>query len=389
MKIALISHLYPTKLFPHYGKFIQDQFELLNQVSDVEIDLIVPTPYSFPFTKRWSRNHSSLICESNQSLRIRYLSFPNKRSPTLIRQSLSKQLGEYFKNKHYDLVHVHWLFPDGMALPHLNSFDFKTVLTVHGGDWYQNTEHKELSELARESLFSADQILCSGPKLEADILNVYPKLQSRSDVIRNTVDTDSYKILSDKNGIRKTLNWNRNKVHTLTVANIRHEKGVDLLVNTISQNEKLADVQFHIVGNPESTEFSEAVCKSIESNPFQNIDLVSAMSPSELIKYYQASDFYIMPSRREGFNVSALEAISCGLPLLCTDVGGNRELIDLGLGLLSTELATLDPSGILKMLDTYKNYDPEVLHQKIKEHFGSAVFTKTLLDTYNTVLNRD
>lgn len=389
MKIALISHLYPTKLFPHQGKFIQDQFELLNEDPGNEVDLIVPTPHAIPYTGRWKASESELLCDPDQSFRVRYLSFPKRRFPGLIQRSLSKQILSFLLKNEYDIVHVHWAYPDGLLIPDLKKSGFKTVLTIHGSDWYQTKDTPVLFDLIEESFSASDRILYSGPKLKRDIEKVFPELSEKSDIIYNMVDTESYSPLSsdDKKMVRKMMNWDLPKKHALTVANIRHEKGLDLLINTISENKELADIQFHIVGNKENTEYSDSVIKSIEDNPFNNIELIPAVSPTELIKYYQAADFYILPSRREGFNVSILEAVACGLPLVCTDVGGNAEVINKGTGIITHGLENADSSDIKKMTEVYSDYNSEDLNELIKVNYGKSAFLKRLFTNYKKALN--
>jgi glycosyltransferase involved in cell wall biosynthesis len=388
MKIALISHLYPTKLFPHQGKFIQDQFELLNEDHGNEVDLIVPTPYAIPFSRRWTASKSELLCDPDQSFRVQYLSFPKRRFPGVIQSSLSKQMLSFLQKKQYDVVHVHWTYPDGLILPELKKASFKTVLTIHGSDWYQTKDTPILSGLIKESLFKADRVLYSGPKLKQDIEKQFPELRLKSDIIYNMVDTDAYKPASkaEKISLRKKLNWDDSKTHVLTVGSLRPEKGVDLLVETITRNKALSDIYFHIIGNSENTEHSQKILKSIKENPFNNIDFIAPVSPNELIKYYQASDFYVLPSRREGFNVSILEAASCGLPLVCTDVGGNKEVIDKGTGILSNKIKDLDPSDILTMSNEYSGYKPEILNKIIKENYGKSTFLNNLLSSYGLSL---
>ena len=44
------------------------------------------------------------------------------------------------------------------------------------------------------------------------------------------------------------------------------------------------------------------------------------------------ADVYLLPSIREGLNVSVMEAMSSGLPCIVSDIRGNRDMIDNGKG---------------------------------------------------------
>ena len=48
--------------------------------------------------------------------------------------------------------------------------------------------------------------------------------------------------------------------------------------------------------------------------------------------YLSNADFLIHPSKREGLSVSMMEAMMCRLPILCSNINGNRDLIDESLG---------------------------------------------------------
>jgi glycosyltransferase involved in cell wall biosynthesis len=168
---------------------------------------------------------------------------------------------------------------------------------------------------------------------------------------------------------------------------MRREKGVDLLIEAISNNKELAEIQFHVVGNQENTEYSNSVINSIQEYPFNNIELIPAVSPKELINYYQASDFYILPSRREGFNVSILEAAACGLPLVCTKVGGNIEVIEKGAGLITKDFEKDGAKMILKMSRTFNDYTPKKLNTLIEDSYGKQAFLKRLNTNYKLAFN--
>jgi D-inositol-3-phosphate glycosyltransferase len=50
----------------------------------------------------------------------------------------------------------------------------------------------------------------------------------------------------------------------------------------------------------------------------------------QLAAWYRAADVMIMPSRSESFGLVALEASACGVPVVASDVGGLRSLVDHG-----------------------------------------------------------
>jgi glycosyltransferase involved in cell wall biosynthesis len=51
-----------------------------------------------------------------------------------------------------------------------------------------------------------------------------------------------------------------------------------------------------------------------------------------VLPYYHRARVFVLPSLSEGMSNSLLEAMSCGLPVVTTLVGGNREIVDPPLG---------------------------------------------------------
>ncbi|RNC83341.1 MAG: glycosyltransferase family 4 protein [Balneola sp.] len=387
MKLALISHTYPTIYNPKSGKFVQDQFELLSELDEFETDLFVPTPYSIIGTERHKKNQSPFLSPSTTKNRFTYLSFPRKKFPGIVSNSLSRKAAHVLSQTDYDIVHVHWLYPDGMMIPALKKMGFKIALTIHGSDWYQSYSVKQMRSLIQEVLLHTDKILFSGPKISDDVINAFPEVEEKSTIIYNMVDPEVYRPVSEveKEENRSILNWESPKKHALTIANLRPEKGIDRLISSIYENEDLRDVIFHIIGNTENSSHSKEIENSISSNPFGNIELHKPVPPHELLNYYGASDFYILPSRREGFNVSILEATACGIPIVCSDVSGAKQVIELGTGLLSKNQAELT-DAIIKMSQTFSNYSPEMLHHSVTSKFGKIPFRDRITRIYNAMM---
>jgi glycosyltransferase involved in cell wall biosynthesis len=328
--VLIVTHSYPLKLVPFRAKFIQDQALLFQNCTKFKIDVLNLTPKTIPFTKRNKFQKAGLNTNGETVHKMNYLSFPRKIFPNIIQHNISNSLLGYLKNRNYDLIHIHWLYPDGLSIKKLKKKGHKVILTIHGSDWYQSLQKKGVKKLVIEALHEVDQILFSGPQLKNDVLNVLPNLEKKSRLVYNFIDSTIYKFSppDEKQYHKEKLYFDSDKIHALTVASLRHEKGIDILINAI-KNVNSTNLHFHIVGLIENTEYSNSIFKAVKSSGLDSIVTFHGLkSPLELLEYYSASDFFILPSRREGFNVSILESTATGLPVLCTNVGGNKEVIN-------------------------------------------------------------
>lgn len=107
------------------------------------------------------------------------------------------------------------------------------------------------------------------------------------------------------------------------------------------------------------------------------VDKKLLISVGELLKM---SDLFVFPSYREGLSVSVMEAMSSGLPVVCSNIRGNCELIDENGGVLFDPHSVDDCKNVItkalnsNMADMGKcnqvkasNFSYEKVHNKMKE----------------------
>jgi len=171
-----------------------------------------------------------------------------------------------------------------------------------------------------------------------------------------------------------------------TIANFYKSKGIDVLIEAISRlDQPVKDkCQFVIIGEGKEKKNLELRIKNHSLE--KQIILLGKINNAP--KYLKAFDAFILPSRKEGFPFVILEAMQAGLPIIATDVGGNKEALDDAGIIIPPEDSTVLAKEIFRF--TYDRINASKLSQKALER--SKLFTeqKMLTETesiYQKLLN--
>ena len=125
--------------------------------------------------------------------------------------------------------------------------------------------------------------------------------------------------------IRKKLKINSKSLVIIYAGRINHEKGVPLLVDVFYKIKKNFNYNIFLllIGTDE-----EGLGPLINKKLLQYKNCFSMLNyKSDIHKYFQASDIYCLPSEREGFGMSAIQASSCELPVICSDIYGLKNTV--------------------------------------------------------------
>lgn len=134
---------------------------------------------------------------------------------------------------------------------------------------------------------------------------------------------------------------------------IRHQKGTDVFVDAmLATLAKHHDVTGIILGRATKKHkgFEQGLKDQILAAGLSDrIRFCGEVPVNEMPKWYQALDLFIAPQRWEGFGLTPLEAMACGVPVLATRVGAFEEIIlDGETGRL---IARNDTAAMTKALD--------------------------------------
>ena len=118
------------------------------------------------------------------------------------------------------------------------------------------------------------------------------------------------------------------KFRFVFVGRIVGDKGINELVEAFVRiNQEHPNTQLTLVGKYESNldPIKPETLRVIEDNPC--IDACGPRYNDDLLMEYMKSDCFVMPSYREGFPNTVMEAGAMGLPSIVTDINGSREIV--------------------------------------------------------------
>ena len=239
--------------------------------------------------------------------------------------SLSVKMAEIFEEYNLDIMHVHY------AIPHAASAfltkkilgkgsDFKFITTLHGTDITIVGNHHSFFKLTRFCIENSNAITCVSNYLK-DLTEKTFKISKEIEVIYNFVDTKEYKrVKYDKENMGIVKKDEKGIIHISNFRPVKNIKSVIEIFNKISREVKSKLV---LVGEGPDTALAKEMAEKL------NIEkkIVFLGRKDNVIPLLNSCDLYLLPSRSESFGVSALEALSCGLPVIGTDAGGLKEVV--------------------------------------------------------------
>ena len=118
----------------------------------------------------------------------------------------------------------------------------------------------------------------------------------------------------------------------------------------------------------------------------------SSISQSKLSEQYSSSNVFITCSIEEGLSMVQLQAMSCGLPIICTPNSGGDEIVDNGIDGFILPIRDIKELK-KKILYLYNNqsicFEMGIRAQKkIKDSFSWETYGKNVISTYQKLLKK-
>ena len=243
----------------------------------------------------------------------------------------------------------------------------------------------ERSSLQR-ALRSADRIFAVSNYTRNRLLNEQGLEPSKVLLLPDTVNADDFEIALKPGHLLRRYGLSSAQPIILTVSRLvasEQYKGYDKILEALPYiRQAIPDVHYIISGQGNDRARIERLVSRLGLQ--DSVTLTGYISDNELCDHYNLCDVFAMPSKREGFGIVYLEALSCGKPVLAGNKDGAVDaLCDGGLG------ALVDPDDTNEIADTLVQilkgdychpiiYNPEALRKKVIETYGFERFSKTV-----------
>jgi len=177
----------------------------------------------------------------------------------------------------------------------------------------------------------ADKIIAVSQFTKRELLEYYKVPESKIRVIYNGVDTRKFQPAKDKRKIKKALGFNPDDLAIVSVGRLYARKGLFTLIESIpAVVKRFKNAKFIISGKGQSDEMRKLTAYAEKIGVKDNIVFTGYYPDKKLPKLYQAADVFAFSTFYEHHPFAVLEALSTGLPVVATSVGGIPETIENG-----------------------------------------------------------
>lgn len=192
------------------------------------------------------------------------------------------------------------------------------------------------------------------------------RLQPRHFTIHNAVDADKIKEITEKADpveLQSQLNIPGNAIVIGAVSRLRHEKCIDMLIEAFRLLAKTnVDVHLLIVGS--GPDEDKLKMQTLEAGIEDSVTFYGSALWEKAIELISVMDIVVVPSRFEGFSLTAAEAMAAGKPVVASDTSGLKEVV---INEITGKLFPVDDAEALKL-----SLDHLLKDSGMREHMGNS-----------------
>lgn len=243
-----------------------------------------------------------------------------------------KMLKQRLDETHYDIIHCHT--PMGAVIARLAARKSRrrgttVIYTAHGFHFYHGAPVKNwlLYYPVERFLAGWTDIIITMNREDEQAAHKFPC--PRIEYVPGVgIDLEKFSRHQPRDAVRAALGIPPDALFILSVGELIARKNYDVAIEAVAALDVPVDFRFYIagIGDKEQQLKQHIADKGLEDK----IKLLGFRS--DIPDLLHAADVFFFPSLQEGLPVAVMEAMACGLPIVCSRIRGNTDLIDEGLG---------------------------------------------------------
>lgn len=239
--------------------------------------------------------------------------------------ALTSTLVNVITNNNLDLLHVHYAIPHASAAYFARQIlkksgrDIPYITTLHGTDITLVGRDQTYAPVVAFSINESDAITAVSHNLKEETMTSFP-IEKDIHVIHNFIDINRF-YQSDKDHFKKMLAPNGERI-LAHVSNFRKVKRVEDVIHVFQKVREKMPCKLLMIGDGPERPNAEELSRSLEVCN----DIRFLGKQEQMDEILSISDLFLLTSSYESFGLSALEAMSCGVPVISTNAGGLGEI---------------------------------------------------------------
>ncbi|QPJ61294.1 MAG: glycosyltransferase family 4 protein [Candidatus Nitronauta litoralis] len=224
------------------------------------------------------------------------------------------------------VIHIHSLWQDEERINRLGP---EVLPGMFSPTWWrlQAIRYMEWCEFRR-----ADSCLFLSEYMRQSFLDYFPFKKPRLRVIPGGVDIEHFRPLApdqSAESLRDRLSLPVDQPVLLTVRRMEARMGLDRLIDAMKiVKDRKPEQPFKLIMIGKGSLREELIKRAQDLGLGESVLFPGEVSDDDLKAYYQMANVFILPTvELEGFGLSTVEALACGLPAIGTQVGGTVEIL--------------------------------------------------------------
>lgn len=307
---------------------------------------------------------------------IRELGCPVFDYPLTARGKLAKikQLSQFFKGREYDVLHTHNAYPHFYGSLAGRRAEIPAIIQTRHGRRFGETFNERLQFALASRI--ADCVVPVSDDTGTRCKQVGWLSDEKVQRIWNGIDVDRFQFTGPANSFS-----------AITVSRLSPEKDLVTMLEAVRLViNKQPDFRLTIVGDgPERTGLEQ---KSASLGLEQHVTFLGERN--DIPTLLSQAGFYVSSSLTEGVSLTLLEAMSVGLPIVATAVGGNPEVVEQPL--TGTLVTSADPvalaEAMLAMGENQSTWEQmgRQARERVERHFNIRTMIKDYENLYTSIL---